>query len=279
MPEQHADLFYAALAGFGQCGVICRVTLKLIPAPKTVTAFRFAYPDAEALTAAQTVFLEQQSFDHLEDWILPGPQGWLHTIEAAVFHDQQNASAAPPPAQVHCIEQKSLSYLEFLSRPGPTEHFPCLHSTPRHSHPWSVNFLPASSVTQFLQQQLDEEFSPAQMGPMGVIEVYPLRKSSISAPLVRLPEADIVFLVAFFPCSLETDSERLQHTVEMNYQRYIKARALGGSADALIGAIHFNRDDWLAHYGQHWGTFYRAKKTFDPSCLLVSPTAGMWTED
>jgi len=277
-PDQNSQLFYAALAGFGQCGIICRVTLKLIPAPRKVSAFRLAYPNAQALLSAQTAFLDSQPFDHMEGWILPSPDGWLYTLEAAVFHDDANAPASQPPEHVRCIEQQELSYPEFLFRLGPVELFPCIHQSPRHTHPWSVNFLPASTAAPFLQRQLDEEFSPATMGPMGIVQVYPLRRSSISAPLVRLPDAETAFMVAFFPCGTHADHTQLEPTLQANYQRYVKARGLGGTADALVGAIDFTKEDWIEHFGAEWKAFYGAKQAFDPDHLLVAPVIDMWSK-
>lgn len=163
-PDQNSQLFYAALAGFGQCGIICRVTLKLIPAPQKVSSFRLVYPNAEALLSAQTAFLDSQPFDHMEGWMLPSPDGWLYTLEAAVFHDDVNAPASQPPAHVRCIEQHELSYLEFLFRLGPVELFPCIHQSPRHTHPGRLAFFPHRLQHLFCNSNWTRNSAPQQWG-------------------------------------------------------------------------------------------------------------------
>lgn len=85
-------------------------------------------------------------------------------------------------------------------------------------------------------------------------------------------------MVAFFPCGTHADHTQLEQTLQANYQRYVKARGLGGTADALVGAIDFTKEDWIEHFGAEWNAFYGAKQTFDPDHLLVAPVLDMWSK-
>jgi FAD/FMN-containing dehydrogenase len=52
-PSRRADLFHAVLAGLGQCGIITRATVRLLPAPPVVRHYELFYPTVAALTADQ----------------------------------------------------------------------------------------------------------------------------------------------------------------------------------------------------------------------------------
>jgi cytokinin dehydrogenase len=66
-PSNNSDLFFAALGGLGQFGVITRARIGLDRAPKRVKWVRLAYTDVRSFTADQELLISKGSgFDYVE---------------------------------------------------------------------------------------------------------------------------------------------------------------------------------------------------------------------
>ncbi|CAL5048366.1 unnamed protein product [Urochloa decumbens] len=69
-PDKHSDLFFAALGGLGQYGVITRARIALEPAPKRALWVRIAYSDVGSFTSDQELLISKRSngsgFDYIE---------------------------------------------------------------------------------------------------------------------------------------------------------------------------------------------------------------------
>lgn len=67
--DKNSDLFFAALGGLGQFGVITRARLQLEPAPKRVRRVRLAYSDVARFTKDQEFLISNRvsvAFDYVE---------------------------------------------------------------------------------------------------------------------------------------------------------------------------------------------------------------------
>ena len=69
-PDKNSNLFFAALAGLGQFGIITRARIVLEPAPKRVLWVRIAYTDVDTFTSDQELLISEPSsgsgFDYVE---------------------------------------------------------------------------------------------------------------------------------------------------------------------------------------------------------------------
>ncbi|KAJ1259658.1 hypothetical protein BS78_10G172800 [Paspalum vaginatum] len=69
-PDRNSDLFFAALGGLGQFGIITRARIALEPAPKRVLWVRLAYSDVKSFTSDQELLISKRSsgsgFDYIE---------------------------------------------------------------------------------------------------------------------------------------------------------------------------------------------------------------------
>jgi len=69
-PDKNSDLFFAALGGLGQFGVITRARIALEPAPKRVLWVRLAYSDVKPFTSDQELLISKRAsgsgFDYIE---------------------------------------------------------------------------------------------------------------------------------------------------------------------------------------------------------------------
>ena len=62
-------------------------------------------------------------------------------------------------------------------------------------HPWWNMFLPGSATDAFVSGVM-ADLTEADIGASGVILLYPLRRSALRAPLLRVPDEPVVFLFA-----------------------------------------------------------------------------------
>ncbi|WVZ79654.1 hypothetical protein U9M48_027209, partial [Paspalum notatum var. saurae] len=69
-PDKNSDLFFAALGGLGQFGVVTRARIALEPAPKRVLWVRLAYSDVKPFTSDQELLISKRAsgsgFDYIE---------------------------------------------------------------------------------------------------------------------------------------------------------------------------------------------------------------------
>jgi FAD/FMN-containing dehydrogenase len=64
-PNRNKELFHAVLGGQGQCGIIVRAVIPLVPAPTHVKFYRLSYTNLEAFVNDQLLLARKRTFDHL----------------------------------------------------------------------------------------------------------------------------------------------------------------------------------------------------------------------
>jgi cytokinin dehydrogenase len=274
-PSRAADLFHAVLAGLGQCAVLVRATLRLRPAPAAVRHYILFYPSVAALTADQGLLARDGRFSFLEGEAQPNPDGsagWQYYIEAAAYYD------STPPSDAALIGDLSyqrgteqitdLGYFDFLDRLAPDVAY--LESTGEWSdpHPWWNVFLPGSHTAAFASSVM-ADLTPADIGASGVILLYPLLRSALGAPLLRVPDGDLVFLFSLLRTAApDTGALSASTMLAANRALYEQVRALGGY-QYPIGSIPTTPADWRAHFGAAWPLLAGARRRYDPNGILA----------
>ncbi|HKB29473.1 MAG TPA: FAD-binding protein, partial [Streptosporangiaceae bacterium] len=156
-PTRRPELFHAALAGLGQCAVIVRATLRLLPAKPSVRHYVLFYPSVRALTADQRRVARDGRFSFMEGAAQPipnGSAGWQYYMEAAAYYDgtpPDDAALIGDLGYERGTEQISdLGYFDFLDRLAPAVAF--LESTGEwfDPHPWWNVVLPGSATDEFV---------------------------------------------------------------------------------------------------------------------------------
>ena len=262
-PDQ--PLARAVLAGLGQCGIITRATLRLIPAPETVHRHLIGYRSVTELAAAQRRFLRAGTFDYLEGQIVAGDGGWQFVLEGV---DYSGTAVVEEPGQV-----EELSYPDFADRVGAHESY--LRDTGEwlRPHPWWNAFLPGSRTDEFAAE-LIAELTPEDLGESGLALLYPVNRDRLRTPLFRVPDEPVVFLCALLRF-IPPDSETVERMIKRNRDLFERARSMGGTAYP-VGSIPFSRADWRTHFGTAWPEFSAARKRYDPANLLA-PGQGIFT--
>lgn len=89
--QQNRPLFEAVLAGLGQCGIIVRATVRLVPAAQNARVFLLFYNELATLTRDQRLLIAQKRFDYVEGQVVPDASGgWRYLLEAASFYTPPN---------------------------------------------------------------------------------------------------------------------------------------------------------------------------------------------
>jgi cytokinin dehydrogenase len=273
-PTRNADLFHSVLSGLGQCAIITRATIRLLPAPETVRHYQLSYPSVAALTADQRKVALDGRFAFVEGQVqAPTDEspGWQYILEAVAF-----PSGSTPPSDTELLGDLSytrgtekiedLAYFDFLNRlAASVEYLKSIGEWDR-PHPWLNVFLP-DGATDALVESVVADLTPADIGLSGVILLYPVRGSLLHAPLLRVPGGELPFLFTLLKTA-SPGSDSPEAMVEANHALYQRVRAAGGT-QYPVGSIPMTHADWALHYGSQWTRFTAAKRRYDPAGILA----------
>jgi cytokinin dehydrogenase len=274
-PTQAPDLFYAVLAGLGQCAVLARATLRLVPAAANVRQYILYYPSVDALTADQRLVQADGRFSWAEGEaeLNPNGPGWLYYLQAGAYYD------STPPDDETLIgdlnfesgtqQISDMSYYDFVDQLAPAVAY--LESTGEwyDPHPWWNMFLPGSVTDAFVSGVM-ADLTEADIGASGVILLYPLRRSLLQAPLLRVPDEPVIFVFSLLRTAAPDSGGALSANVMLSDNRALfeRGRALGGY-EYPIGSIPMTKADWVEHFGPRWPFLAAARQRYDPGGILT----------
>jgi cytokinin dehydrogenase len=277
-PTCRCDLFEAALAGLGQCCIIVRATVRLIPAKQRVLTTRFFYPDVASLNYDMQRLVADQRFDNLSAFVVPGPEGWLYFIEGSVYYNAGHCPGRPNLLSglryIPGTEQsEDRTYFEYCDRvTGLVESIKAAGLLDL-AHPWLDLLVPGSQAESFIGGVISN-LTPADLGPGFPIIIFPLRTSLLKRPLFAVPaKEEVVFLFDILR-SVPTDPAILSGYLQSNRRLYEQNRQIGGKY-YTISAVPMTQRDWKQHFGNQWGMLVSAKRRFDP-CNILTPGPGIF---
>lgn len=267
--KRNRELFEAALAGQGQCAVITRATLRLIPAPTDARVFDLFYPDLAILTRDMAFLIDDGRFEFVTGWLLPNPAGgWAYMLESARFFSPPEepddaallAGLGYLPGSEDVREQ---SYFEFANR---------LADLPNSDiwplpHPWIDPIVPGSAVDEFVGG-IEETLKPLADGDSFAVLMLPYKTERFTRPLFRAPDEEKVVQVDILR-NAPDDPGVVEEIIAYNRTLYDQNRDLGGT-NYPISAVRLTRRDWKRHYGPYWDGLVHAKRRYDPDNVLAS---------
>ncbi|MFF7162129.1 FAD-binding protein [Streptomyces sp. NPDC008086] len=278
--DRRADLFHAVLAGLGQCALIVRATLALVPAPTHVRRYRLYHDAPGTYLTDQRRLARDGRFSHVAGQARPVlGGGWQYMIEAVVPYD-----GGPPADDEPLIgdldhdpdteEIADLSYAEYVHRLDRDERLLRATGEWDRPHPWLTLLLPEAAVASFVPAVLAED---AQRGLRccGTVQLRPLSARTLRAPLLRRPEGELLCLLALMRTAPPAAPDVVRRMVAANRALYERARAVGGVLHP-VGALPMAPGDWRAHFGPRWPELLRAKDQYDPRHILTRGY-GLWT--
>ncbi|MFI6095978.1 FAD-binding protein [Lentzea sp. NPDC051213] len=188
-PHHNSQVFDAVRAGRGRHGIITRATLKLVPAPETVTWHRLCYGSVEQLVADQRLLVTAGSFDYLEGQLKFRDGRRVAELEAVSFTTASLVGLNHDEA-----ETRTTSYWDFVNRLTTGEPLIRAAGLWDAPHPWCNLLLPDHAVEDVLRHLEGE--GPELYGDFGLVLAYPLRADRLTTPRLQLPEGERIFLVA-----------------------------------------------------------------------------------
>ncbi|HYP74400.1 MAG TPA: FAD-binding protein [Polyangiaceae bacterium] len=281
----NTQLFEAVLAGVGQCGIITRATVEVVPAKPQSRVFLLNYTDNATFFNDFRTLLNRGEFDGLYNIWVPGDSGGLVYQLNAIKH----FDPAHPPDDASLL--RGLHYDRATSTSSDSSYLDQVQSVDviidflrsiglfdAVIHPWFDVFLPDAKVEQYVADVLPT-LTPEDVGPTGFMLLFALKRSKLKRPLLRVPErGDYVYLFDILTSSSvpgDPDPAFVSRMLARNRRLFEKARDLGGTRYP-IGSLEFSRSDWERQYGNQWDDFKRAKRRFDPDALLA-PNLGIFT--
>lgn len=274
-PATRPDLFHAVLSGLGQCAVLVRAKLQLVAAPQLVHHYMLFYPTVDALTADQRLVQADGRFSFAEGGaqLNADGSGFVFYLEAGAYYDSTPPEDSTLIGDLHfeqgSLQVSDLDYLSFIDRLAPDVAF--LESTGEwfDPHPWWNMFLPDSQTDSFVTAVM-ASLSEADIGASGLILLYPLVRSQLQVPLLRVPDEPTVFLFSVLRTAAPDSGGALppDQLVQANRTLFEQGRALGGN-QYPIGSIPMTPADWRQHFGPQFARLAAARARFDPAGILT----------
>jgi cytokinin dehydrogenase len=279
-------LFDHVLSGQGQCGIIVRAKLELVPAKAMAANSLAVYFDVNVLQADMRTLVYRNELDSIyaQAGIDPGTGSLVWLLNVAKFHD-----ASSPPDMAYYL--RDLNYIPgtFTTNDMPYLSYQLIVDDLIDQlrgigmfegvmHPWFDVFVGDSELGPYVTDVVSS-FEPDDVGMFGFVLLFPLRRSTITRPLLRLPDEELVWLFDVLTSRNAPgyDADYAANKRARNNVWYDMARDLGGTRYP-IGTLDFSHGDWRRHYGSEWAAFKQAKKEFDPAGILT-PGPGIFPKD
>jgi cytokinin dehydrogenase len=273
----HPELFEAALAGLGQCGIITRVVVDLVPAFPLVRTFQVPYSDNATFFRDFRALINRGEFNELYNLGIPNADGgFMYQLNAAKYFDP-----ASPPNNDELLRGLAVSpsaatvqdvpYLNYVTRVDTlVDFFKQIGLWNGVLHPWFDVFLPNRTVEQYVGE-VTPTLTLEDVGAAGFLLLFAKKRSKFTRPLLRLPESDDWFFLfdILTANSVAGPDPAFQERMTLRNRRlFEKARRAGGTRYP-IGTIAFDRADWILQYGEEWPELVRLKQRFDPDGILT----------
>ncbi|MBA0568085.1 hypothetical protein Golob_005601 [Gossypium lobatum] len=305
-PNNNSDLFYAALGGLGQFGIITRARIPLEPAPKRVKWVRMLYTDFSDFTRDQELLIskngrnDNKALNYLEGSLLLD-QGSLDNWRSSFFPPQDQPKIISLITKfriVYCLEivkhydgqtkttvdkdlqqlLKGLSYLpgfmfekdakyeEFLNRVHSEEMKLKAKGLWDVPHPWLNLFIPKSKISDFNDGAFKSIVLQRNI-TTGPVLVYPMnRKKWDDRMSAVIPDEEIFYTVGLLQSSGFDDWRTFE---DQNKEILLFCEKAGIKVKQYL-PHYTTQEGWVNHFGSKWSTFQKRKLQFDPK-LLLSP--------
>lgn len=271
-PTAQVDLFNAVLGGLGQCGVITRARIDMLPAPTRVRTYQLTYTDSAALFKDLRLLRDRGEVDKLYCLWQSIETNVSHQLHAHVYYDLDS-----PPHDTFVLRDVSAApvitdqtYLEHvLSDDSAIEGFRAL-GYDSYIKPWFDVWLPDSSVESYVEHVIPG-LGPSSWSSTGFVLLIMHKRAAMTRPFFRVPDqTEWVYLFDILNDSGAPGPEPAFTSEMLNRNRTLWAQAkAAGAIRYPIGTLEFTHDDWVQHYGDAWSTFRSMKNRFDPDGILT----------
>jgi cytokinin dehydrogenase len=275
--SENRKLFDHVLAGQGQCGIIVRAKVKMVPAKELAQNTTAVYVDFATFQADMRTLVYRNELDSIYGLNVVDPNSGqrVYLLNIAKFHDASDTPDAAAltaglsyiPGTLQTAEKPYLAYQ--LEVDGLIAFLRSINLFDNVMHPWFDVFMPDSELGGYVEGIMSS-LEPDDIGQFGFVLFFPLLTSTISRPLFRLPDEELVWLFDILTARdiPGYDADFAANKRARNNAWFDMARSLGGTRYP-IGTLDFSHGDWRRHYGSEWQGFKKAKEEFDPKGILT----------
>lgn len=280
---RHRSLFMSVLAGLGQCGVITKAVVDLVPALPMTRKYLIPYIDNATFFADLRTLLDRNEIDDVYNmWFPDGAGGWLYMLNAIKYFDPSD-----PPDDAHLLRglnfhppqltTEDKPYLDYAFMvDGIINQFRQAGLWDDVLHPWFDVFLPDSAVESYLGEVIPT-LTPEDVGPAGFMLLFPQKRSELTRPLLRVPDDGWVYLFDILTSAPAPgpNPDFAERMLSRNRRLFERARSVGGTRYP-IGSLEFDARDWVRHYRETYFAFAVMKRRYDPDGILT-PGPGIFS--
>lgn len=278
-PDRNAGLFWSAIAGLGQVGIITRARLRLRRVKPMTRTYYLLYDDVRRFMGAASAAMESSVWEHLESWASPSPQGtkpvsgrrqvfarWFFPFHLTVEFDP-----GAPPDDAALLEgldpyehlyTDDLPTIDFFERLTPVFDLWKRGGTWEHVHPWMETVLPWKTAPDLLDAILPD--LPPSILVGGHVLLWPAKGSASRSRLFIRPPGENLLGFGILPAVPPKFWVDLKPMLENASRLSI---AMGGKR-YLSGYVDFDATEWREHFGGEWAAFQEAKRKYDPDGIL-----------
>jgi FAD/FMN-containing dehydrogenase len=267
--ERNRDLFNAALGGLGQCGIIVRAKMKLVPAPTHAATYLLRYDDLDSYLRDARLIAEELRYEHQQGGPALSQDGsWHYQMEVTKFYRDSQ------PPDFTRLE----AGLRFVSKAetGTSTYWDYLHRTAARvaagqqlPHPRIEVFIPDSNTGAFIKRVMatPDDYLGAAEFPR--FRVFAFNSAPFRQGVFQIPRNDRQFFVVGLLRSADVgDDAMISRMVENNRSWFERVSDAGGKLYPIC-AVPLSPPDWQAHFGASWQTLAEAKRQYDPRNLLT----------
>ena len=279
----HPDLFDAVRGGLGQCGIITKSVVELVPVKERARTYVLGYQDNAEFFRDLRMLIERPSIDHVYAEFSSPDNIPTYKAFVTVFYDPDRS---PDDASILAgvdaeAEVQDVDYLDHVF--SIDDLIDPLRETMGWDHlvkPWFDAWLPGSVVEDFIAE-VQPGLTADDIGPFGAGLIYPQRREEVSVSQPKLPlpdESGWVFAVDINTVSTSPDPEPgfTDQMLERNGRLLARTREHYGGVLYPIGSVPLSDKDWQAHFGDRWPAFRTAKDRYDPDHVLT-PGPGIFS--
>ncbi|PYI58312.1 MAG: hypothetical protein DMC60_13245 [Verrucomicrobia bacterium] len=268
------------LAGLGQCGIIVRASVPLVPAPSHVTLHDLIYADLDKYLTDQLQLAKDGRFDSQRGGMSRKKNGeWSFDIEVGKFFsppDEPDFASLESGLQFDfATAPLRMTYRDYLFRFEARNAAALSNKAPRV---FITMWLPASATKDYLSNILALPTDVAGLPRVGESERFgfsPLNTRRFTRPMFKVPDEDQAFSVWLFRSPPVGDQAALWAMMASNRELLAKMTAVGGKRYSPYSGV-MSSEEWAAHFGPAlWRRLSEAKKKFDPNNVLT-PGVGIF---
>src|SRR5690606_19301404 len=170
-PTENSELFWATIAGLGQCAIITRARLQLRRTKSMTRTYYLLYDDLRTFLDDAVTCMDSPSWDYLESWASPCPQGtkpvngrrqvfakWFYPFHPTVEFepdsppdDAKMLAGLRPYANLYTDDMPTIDFHERLV---PVFELWKKAGTWEFIHPWMELILPWETAADYIDQVL-----------------------------------------------------------------------------------------------------------------------------